>query len=67
MMTQFIKLMKNLDKSGVRITLSRIQNGKDAIQALEQIITNNEKLPDLILLDIEMPVLDGWGFMIRHY
>jgi CheY-like chemotaxis protein len=51
--------MKNLHKSGVRISCL-VYKWKDAIQALEQIITNNEKLPDLLLLDIEMPVqMDG--------
>lgn len=31
-------------------------NGADALQAFE------ERTPDVILLDMRMPVLDGWGF-----
>jgi len=31
-------------------------NGADALVAIEQ------RQPDLILLDMRMPVLDGWGF-----
>jgi CheY-like chemotaxis protein len=31
-------------------------NGADALLALE------ERAPDVILLDMRMPVLDGWGF-----
>jgi CheY-like chemotaxis protein len=31
-------------------------NGADALQAVEM------RRPDLILLDMRMPVLDGWGF-----
>lgn len=56
-------MKKIIDKSGVSSHVVSYTNGKDAIQALEEIITNNEQLPNLILLDIEMPVLDGWGFM----
>ena len=38
-------------------------DGKEAIDSLKKIILKNEKFPDIILLDIEMPILDGWGFM----
>jgi CheY-like chemotaxis protein len=31
-------------------------NGADALHAIEQ------RAPDLILLDMRMPILDGWGF-----
>jgi CheY-like chemotaxis protein len=24
---------------------------------------SNEKIPDIILLDINMPIMDGWEFM----
>jgi CheY-like chemotaxis protein len=37
--------------------IARASNG---VQAIESI---NERRPDLILLDIMMPVLDGWGVM----
>lgn len=36
------------------------KNGQDAIEGL----TNNpENVPDLILLDINMPIMDGWKFL----
>jgi CheY-like chemotaxis protein len=38
-------------------------NGRDAIQRLQQNLESNQALPDLILLDINMPVMDGWQFM----
>ena len=35
-------------------------NGSDALEALIQLKTNNEELPGIILLDINMPIMDGW-------
>ncbi|MCK8522274.1 response regulator [Aquimarina sp. D1M17] len=39
------------------------QNGEEALNNLKAIISNNEKLPDVILLDLNMPILDGWQFL----
>ena len=39
------------------------KNGQDAINALRSIVKTNKKLPDVILLDINMPILDGWQFL----
>src|SRR3990170_1772397 len=38
-------------------------NGKIAIDFIKTNAANPEFLPDIILLDINMPVLDGWGFL----
>lgn len=38
-------------------------NGYDALVAIKKMISRNEELPDLILVDINMPVMDGCGFM----
>lgn len=37
-------------------------NGREAINYLKD-PTNNTHLPDIIFLDIDMPILDGWGFL----
>lgn len=39
------------------------ENGEDAYQALIQRLDHQQPPPDVILLDISMPVLDGWGFL----
>lgn len=39
------------------------RNGKEAYDKLKVIILNKEKLPDLILLDLNMPIWDGWQFL----
>ncbi|MBF2708741.1 response regulator [Flavobacterium soyangense] len=50
-------------KSGVFSAHSSFLNGKEAINALNNILEDIESLPDIILLDINMPVMDGWEFM----
>ncbi|WP_271856265.1 response regulator [Patiriisocius marinus] len=38
-------------------------NGKEALRKLKSIIDSGEDLPDLILLDLNMPIMDGWQFL----
>ncbi|PCJ92682.1 MAG: response regulator [Flavobacteriaceae bacterium] len=38
-------------------------NGKLAIDGLREIVNNNEDIPDIIFLDINMPIMDGWQFL----
>ncbi|MBI2419991.1 MAG: response regulator [Ignavibacteriales bacterium] len=38
-------------------------NGKTAIDNLRLIAGEKDKLPDLIFLDLNMPVMDGWQFL----
>jgi len=43
--------------------ITSFKNGKDAIQLIKSKITKPEELPDVIFLDLNMPVMDGWGFL----
>ncbi|APG59398.1 response regulator [Christiangramia salexigens] len=39
-------------------------NGEEAINHLKPIIESNQpSLPDVILLDLNMPIMDGWQFL----
>lgn len=38
-------------------------NGEEALNNLKSIIVAGEKLPDMILLDLNMPIMDGWQFL----
>jgi CheY-like chemotaxis protein len=39
------------------------KNGKEALDRFKLDIENDKSLPEIILLDIEMPIMDGWDFM----
>ncbi|NRT10786.1 response regulator [Flavobacterium sp. 14A] len=56
-------IKKIIDKSAMFSDTTTFSNGKEAISALKDAISNKDILPDIVLLDIEMPVMDGWGFM----
>lgn len=36
------------------------KNGKEAIDSLTPLLISGKKLPDIILLDINMPIMNGW-------
>lgn len=38
-------------------------NGEDAINALTPILKSGKNIPDVILLDLNMPIMDGWQFL----
>jgi CheY-like chemotaxis protein len=54
---------KIIQKSELFLNVSSFKNGKDAIDALKNSLENKEALPNIILLDINMPIMDGWEFM----
>ena len=37
-----------------------VENGLECLQLLDKLSINKEMLPDLIILDIKMPEMDGW-------
>ncbi len=38
-------------------------NGEDALTSIKEGISGNNASPDLIFLDINMPIMDGWDFL----
>ncbi|SFD13609.1 response regulator [Algibacter pectinivorans] len=52
-----------LNLSGLVESILICSNGKDAFDKLKSIISNGERLPELILLDLNMPIWDGWQFL----
>ena len=57
-------MKKLIEKNKLANNVHEFHNGFDAIEFLNKVATNNHVLlPDMIFLDINMPVMDGWTFM----
>jgi CheY-like chemotaxis protein len=41
-------------------------DGEKAIQYLTDNKANNEHIPDIIFLDVNMPIMDGWQFIEEY-
>jgi CheY-like chemotaxis protein len=39
------------------------QNGQEALELFDKIKTENNQVPQLIFLDLNMPVMNGWDFI----
>ncbi|MGH2664432.1 response regulator [Flavobacterium sp.] len=55
-------LMKLLAKNENFNKVLEFKNGKELLESLAK---STENIPNVILLDINMPVLDGWQFLER--
>jgi CheY-like chemotaxis protein len=44
-------------------TIASSFNGKQGVEFMSDPMNDVKNLPDVILLDMKMPVLDGWGFL----
>jgi len=44
-------------------SISTYCNGKLAIDGIKKVLNENKSVPDVIFLDINMPIMDGWQFL----
>jgi CheY-like chemotaxis protein len=54
---------KTLQRMGITGEILTALNGKEAIDLLTANYQRSGSIPDIILLDINMPVMDGFGFL----
>ena len=54
------KLMESVQPS---LSFMVYKNGKEAFDDLILKIKSSESIPDVILLDLNMPIMDGWQFL----
>jgi CheY-like chemotaxis protein len=56
-------IKKSLSAIGINNEVISFLNGSDALEDLTQLKNHNQELPGIILLDINMPIMDGWEFL----
>lgn len=56
-------IKKMLDSLDLCNTIVTYANGKLAIDGIREQIAQNNAVPEVIFLDINMPIMDGWQFL----
>lgn len=57
---------KMLEKYKLVDLIKIFDNGYDALVFLKENLANIDALPDIILLDLSMPIMDGWQFLEEY-
>jgi len=60
----FVYLTKKTIRNTNRVDLIKVfSNGLDAIKFLQENWEKPDLLPDILFLDLSMPIMDGWQFL----
>lgn len=57
---------KAIEQTNIVQQVKVFGNGKDAIDFFKENADNPELLPEIILLDLSMPIMDGWQFLDEY-
>lgn len=57
---------KMIEQSKLVDLIKIFENGLEALVFLKENLNNIESLPDIILLDLSMPIMDGWQFLEEY-
>ncbi len=56
----FRKQVERFEEANI---INESKNGAEALNYIQNAIAKEEGIPDLIVLDLNMPIVDGWGFL----
>ncbi|TKC04378.1 response regulator [Pedobacter frigoris] len=56
-------IRKIVEKTGYKVNMVSRSNGQLAVEYLTEIADNRDVFPQLMLVDINMPILNGWEFL----
>ncbi len=59
-------ITRSVNKHQLAKKILVFSDGEEAINFLMANVGNNEHLPDVIFLDINMPIMDGWHFLEEY-
>lgn len=54
---------KQLFVSKIECEILKFYNGEEAFQYFKENLNNAEVLPEYVMLDVNMPIKDGWDFL----
>ena len=57
---------KTINATKLVSEIKEFNDGEQAIDYLKQISDTSHLLPDVIFLDLSMPIMDGWGFLEEY-
>ena len=59
-------IKKQIEMRNFACEILRFPNGQASIDFLRDNLSSSEKLPQLIMLDVNMPIKDGWEFLEEY-
>jgi CheY-like chemotaxis protein len=62
---QFV-IKSQIESHGLARKILIFSDGELAISFFKDTLANAEQLPDIILLDLNMPIMDGWEFLSEY-